>query len=74
MVRKKRIAQYNRTVTVRIGHVTIRTDRTNLNTACPDVIMRCTLRMCSEYGLLATLTLCMERTILQLHALNGLLH
>ena len=26
MVRKKWIVQYNRTVTVRIGHVTIRTD------------------------------------------------
>ena len=72
MVRKKWVVQYNRTVTVRIGHVTIRTDHTNLNTPCPDVIMRCTLRMCSEYGLLATPTFCMERTILELHALNGL--
>ena len=30
---------------------------------CSDVIMRCTLRMCSEYGPLATLTVCTERTI-----------
>ena len=33
------------------------TDRTNRNTLCPDVITRCTLRMCSEYELLAMLTL-----------------
>ena len=46
--------------------------RTKRNTPCPDIIMRCTLRMCSEYGLLATLPFCMERTILPLHALNGL--
>ena len=48
-----------RTVTIR----TDRTDRTNRNTLCSDVIMRCMLRMCSEYGPLATLTVCTERTI-----------
>ena len=42
------------------------TDRTNRNTLCSDVIMRCTLRMCSEYGPLATLTVCTERAIRQL--------
>ena len=31
-------------------------DRTNRNTLCPYVIVRCTLRMCSEFGLLAMLT------------------
>ena len=51
-----------RTVTIR----TDRTDRTNRNTLCCDVIMRCTLRMCSEYGPLATLTVCTECTIRQL--------
>ena len=51
-----------RTVTIR----TDRTDRTNRNTLCSDVIMRCTLRMCSEYEPLATLTICTERTICQL--------
>ena len=51
-----------RTVTIR----TDRTDRTNRNTLCSDVIMRCTLRMCSEYGPLATPTVCTERTIRQL--------
>ena len=51
-----------RTVTIR----TDRTDRTNRNTLCSDVIMRCMLRMCSEYGPLATLTVCTERTIRQL--------
>ena len=51
-----------RTVTIR----TDRTDRTNRNTLCSDVIMRCTLRMCSEYGPLATLTVCTERAIRQL--------
>ena len=51
-----------RTVTIR----TDRTDRTNRNTLCSDVIMRCTLRMWSEYGPLATLTVCTERTIRQL--------
>ena len=51
-----------RTVTIR----TDRTDRTNRNTLCSDVIMRYTLRMCSEYGPLATLTVCTERTIRQL--------
>ena len=71
MVRKKWIVQYNRTVTVRISHATIRTDRRNRNTSCPDVIMRCTLCMCSAYGLLATLTFCMEGSILQLHAVKG---
>ena len=52
-----------------IRTVTIRTDcmdRTNRNTLCSDVITRCTLRMCSEYGPLATLTVCTERTIRQL--------
>ena len=43
-----------------------RADRTNRSTLCSDVIMRCTLRMCSEYGRLATLTVCTERTIRQL--------
>jgi len=51
-----------RTLTIRAD----RTDRTNRNTLCSDVIMRCTLRMCSEYGPLATLTVCSERTIRQL--------
>ena len=51
-----------RTVTIRAD----RTDRTNRNTVCSDVIMRCTLRMCSEYGPLAILTVCTERTIRQL--------
>ena len=37
------------------------TDCTNRNTLCPDVITRCTLRMCSEYELLAMLTVCTER-------------
>ena len=45
-----------------------RTDRTNRNILCPYVIMRCTLGMCSEYGLLAMLTVCTERTIRQLLA------
>ena len=31
-------------------------DRTNRNTLCPYVILRCALRMCSEFGLLAMLT------------------
>ena len=44
----------------------LKTDRTNRNTLCSDVIMRCTLRMCSEYGPLATLTVCTQRTIRQL--------
>ena len=39
----------------------IRKDRTNRNTLCPDVIMRYTLRMCSEYELLLMLTVCTER-------------
>ena len=42
------------------------TDRTNRNTLCPDVITRCTLRMCSEYELLAMLTVCTERKLLKL--------
>ena len=42
------------------------TDRTNRNTLCSDVIMRCTLRISSKYGPLATLTVCTERTIRQL--------
>ena len=37
------------------------TDRTNRNKPCPDAITRCTLRMCSEYELLAMLTVCTER-------------
>ena len=32
--------------------------RTNHNSSRPDVMRRCTLRMCSEYGLLAMLTIC----------------
>ena len=44
----------------------LKTDRTNRNTLCSDVIMRCTLRMCSEYGPLATLTVYTECTIRQL--------
>ena len=44
----------------------LKTDRTNRNTLCSDVIMRCTLRMCSEYGPLATLTVCTQRTIRKL--------
>ena len=36
------------------------------NTLCPEAIMRCTLRMCSEYGLLTMLTVCTERMIRQL--------
>ena len=54
-----------RTVTIRVD-LTDRTDRTNRNTLCFDVIMRCTFGMCSEYGPLATLTVCTERTIRQL--------
>ena len=42
-----------------------RTDRNKLR---PAVLMRCTLRMCSEYGLSAMLTVCTERTIPQLQA------
>ena len=50
--------------TIRINQVkSNRTDRTNRNILCPYVIMRCTLRMCSEYGLLTMLTVCTERTI-----------
>ena len=51
-----------RTVTIRVDL----TDRTNRNTLCSDVIMRCTLRMCSEYGPLATLTACTEHAIRKL--------
>ena len=32
--------------------------RTNHNSSRPDVMRRSTLRMCSEYGLLAVLTIC----------------
>ena len=36
-------------------------------TLCSDVIMRCTLRLCAEYGLLVMLTVCIEeRTIRRL--------
>ena len=58
------VAYYNKELirSVSIKH----TDRTNHNTPCPDVIMRRTLRMCSEYGLLAMLMVCTERTIRQL--------
>ena len=54
---------YDPSTALSIRTVTIRTDR---NTLCSDVIMRCTLRMCSEYGPLATLTVCTECTIRQL--------
>ena len=37
------------------------TDRTNRNNRCPDAITRCTLLMCSEYEMLAMLTVCTER-------------
>ena len=57
---------YDPSTALSIGTVTIRTDHTNRNTLCFDVIMRCTLGMCSEYGPLATLTVCTERTIRQL--------
>ena len=57
---------YDPSTALSIGTVTIRTDRANRNTLCFDVIMRCTLGMCSEYGPLATLTVCTERTIRQL--------
>ena len=57
---------YDPSTALSIGTVTIRTDRTNRNTLCFDVLMRCTLGMCSEYGPLATLTVCTERTIRQL--------
>ena len=51
-----------RTVTI----PTDRTDRTNRNKLYSNVIMRCSLRMRSEYGPIATLTVCTERTIRQL--------
>ena len=54
---------YDSSTALSIRAFTIRTDR---NTLCSDVIMRCTLRMCSEYGPLATLTVCTERAIRQL--------
>ena len=57
---------YDPSTALSIRTVTIRTDRTDGNTLCSDVIMRCTLRMCSEYGPLATLTVCTECTIRQL--------
>ena len=41
-------------------------DRTNRNTLCPDVITRCTPRMCSEYELLAMLTVCTQRKLFSL--------
>ena len=43
----------------------VRTARTD-NTLCPDVVLRCTLRMYSEYGPLAILTVSTDRTIRQL--------
>ena len=43
----------------------VRTVRAD-NTLCHDVIMKCALCMYSEYGPLATLTVCTERTIRQL--------
>ena len=57
---------YDPSTALSIRTVTIRTDRTDGNTLCSDVIMRCTLRMCSEYGPLATLTVYTECTIRQL--------
>ena len=57
---------YDPSTALSIRTVTIRTDRTDRNTLCSDVIMRCTLRMCSEYGPLATLTVCTQSTIRQL--------
>ena len=61
---------YDPSTALSIGTVTIHTDRANHNTLCFDVIMRCTLGMCSEYGPLATLTVCTERTIRQLLVLD----
>ena len=58
--------EYDPSTALSIRTVTIRTDRTDRTTPCSDVIMRCTLRMCSEYGPLATLMVCTERTIRQL--------
>ena len=40
----------NITVGVRLSCRADRTDRMNRIALCPDVIMRCTLRMCSAYG------------------------
>ena len=57
---------YDPSTVLSIQTVTIRTDRTGRNTLCSDVIMRCTLRMCLEYGPLAKLTVCTERMIRQL--------
>ena len=57
---------YDPSTALSIGTVTIRTDRTNRNTLCFDVIMRCTLGMCSIYRPLTTLTVCTERMIRQL--------
>ena len=57
---------YDPSTALSIRTLTIRTDRTDRNTLCSDVIMRCTLRMCSDYGPLAKLTVCTERTIRQL--------
>ena len=47
-------------------HFMDHTDRTNHKTLSPDVIMRCMLRMYSEYRLLAMLTVCTDHTICQL--------
>ena len=47
-------------------HFTDHTDCTNHKTLSPDVIMRCMLRMYSEYRLLAMLTVCTDCTIRQL--------
>lgn len=46
------------------------TDCTNHKKLSPDVIMRCVLRMYSEYRLLAMLTVCTDRTITSI-ALNS---
>ena len=47
-------------------HHTDRKDPTNRNTLCPGVIMRCTLRMCWEYGLLVLMTVFTDFTIRKL--------
>ena len=49
-------------ITTNLRSVSIKhTDRTNRNKPWPDAITKCTLRMCSEYELLAMLTVCTER-------------
>ena len=53
----------NITVGVRLSCRADRTDRTNRIALCPDVIMRCTLRMSSAYGPLVIVTVCAERTV-----------